>query len=426
MNKRVVITGTGMVTPLGNSSQATWEGLLAGKSGIDYIKNFDLSGFRTRIGGEIKEFTSEHLQQKYAIDGIIERVPEYGHLLSAADEAIKDAAIPRGGDELLCLGSGKTNELPFVERAQLFKQYTGYSGREVNSLVQQLHSSFHDFLHLEQENNRPAFFLNRLLGLSSVPKDINVACATGAQVVAAGYDLIMAGRASRVICCTVQPLNVWGHIEFYLLDALGDYDGSPSRASRPFDKIRNGLVIAEGSAAVILEDMECAQQRKAPNIYAEIAGYGITTDAYRLTDPHPEGVHSAEAMRIAIKNSGIKPDDIEYINAHGTSTVENDRLETKAIKSVLGEKSYDVLINSTKSMTGHMLITAGLAETIVTALSLYEGKLHPTINLDEPDDECDLNYLAGSQSVKVPIQTAMTNSFGFGGHNISLVLNKVV
>jgi 3-oxoacyl-[acyl-carrier-protein] synthase II len=426
MKKRVVITGTGMVTPLGNDTKTTWNGLLAGKSGIDYIKNFDVSGFRSRAGGEIKNFSSGHLQHKFKTGNIIEKVSEYGHLLAAADEAMGDADIPCGGDEMLCLGSGAAGDLPFSQKAQLLKQYTSLSSSNADRFVQQGQSVYHDFLSVAREHNRPAFFLNRLLGLSSVPKDIHVACATGVQVVSAGYDLIMEGRASRVICCTIQSLDLWKYIAFYLLGTLGYYDGPPSQASRPFDRKRNGLVIAEGSAVVILEDMEQAIQRKAPNIYAEIAGYGLTADAYRLTDPHPEGIHSAEAMRSALKHSEIEPEAVDYINAHGTSTVENDRLETKAIKDVFGEKSYDLLVNATKSMTGHMLVTSGLVETIVTALSLHEGRLHPTINLEEPDDECDLNYLAGDQPVEAPIQTAMTNSFGFGGHNISMVLKKVV
>lgn len=425
MKKRVVITGTGMVTPLGNNTKTTWNGLLAGKSGIDYIKNFDISGFRNRVGGEIKNFSSRHLQQKYGIDKVIERIPEYGHLLAAADEAMGEAGIPRDGNEILCMGSGGTNVPPFSQNAQLLKKFTSLGGTDADSFVKQGQSLYQDFLSFAREHNRPAFFLNRLLGLSSVPKDIHVACATGTQVVATGYDLIMAGRASRVICCTVQPLNLWEFIAFYLLDTQGEYDGQPSKASRPFDRKRNGFVIAEGSAAVILEDMAHATQRKAPNMYGEIAGYSITADAYRLTDPHPEAIYSAEAMRSALKHSGIKPEAIDYINTHGTSTVENDRLETKAIKDVFGKKSYDLLINATKSMTGHMLVTSGLVETIVTALSLHEGRLHPTINLDEPDDECDLNYLAGNLSVEAPIQNAMTNSFGFGGHNISMVLKKV-
>jgi len=425
MSKRVVITGTGMVTPLGNNTKSTWEGLLTGKSGLDYIKNFDVSGFKSRVGGEIKDFASRHLQKKYGIDEIIERIPEYGHLLAAADEAMQDAGIPCGGDEMLSMGSGGTNVLPFVENAQLLKRYTSLSRSDTDSFVRQTQSAYRDFLFLARENNRPAFLLNRLLGLSAVPKDIHVACATGTQVVAAGYDLIMAGRSSRVICCTVQPLNLWEFIAFYLLDTQGEYDGPPAGTSRPFDRKRNGFVMAEGSAALILEDMELATRRKAPHVYAEVAGYGITSDAYRLTDPHPEATHSAEAMRLALKHSGVEAADVDYINAHGTSTVENDRLETKAIKDVFGRMSYDLCINATKSMTGHMLVTSGLVETVVTALSLHEGRMHPTINLEEPDDECDLKYLAGDRAVEAPIQTAMTNSFGFGGHNISMVLKKI-
>jgi 3-oxoacyl-[acyl-carrier-protein] synthase II len=414
-----------MVTPLGNTTETTWSGLLAGRSGIEHIKSFDVSGFRSRAGGEIKNFSSRHLQQKFGTGEIIAKVPEYGHLLAAADEAMTDGDIPCGGDEVVYLGSGGAGDLPFPQKAQFLKRYSSLRSSEVESFIREGKSSYGAILTLAREHNRPAFFLSRLLGLSSVPKDIHVACSTGVQVVTAGYDLIMAGRASRVICCTVQSLDLWKYISFYLLGALADYEGPPSQASRPFDRKRNGLVIAEGSAAVILEDMAHALQRKAPKIYAEIAGYGLTADAYRPTDPHPEGIHSAEAMRSALKHSGIKPETVDYINAHGTSTVENDRLETKAIKAVFGEKSYDLLINATKSMTGHMLVTSGLVETIVTALSLREGRLHPTINLDEPDAECDLNYLAGSQPVAAPIRTAITNSFGFGGHNISMVLKKV-
>ncbi len=425
MKKGVVITGTGMVTPLGNNTEKTWDALLSGSSGVDFITKFDTSGFRTRVGGEIKDFSSDYLRKKYAAGGIMDWVPEYGHLLSAADEALRDAGCEPGGDDLLCLGSGAINELPISDKAKIFKEYVSCNRGESGAFLQRIQAAYPEYFSLGQERNRPAFFLNRMLGLSTVPRDIHVACATGAQVVAAGYDLIMTGQASRVICCTVQPLDIWKYIEFSLLDALGDYNGHPSKASRPFDRKRNGLVIAEGSAALVLEDWELAQQRNAPNIFAEIRGYGITTDAYRLTDPHPEAVHSAEAMRIALSQAGIRPEEIDYINAHGTSTVENDRLETKAIKSVFGQKSYDLLINATKSMLGHTLVSAGLIETIVTALSLHDSKLHPTINLDEPDDECDLNYLSGNQGIDASIQTAMSNSFGFGGHNISLVMKKV-
>lgn len=426
MKKRVVITGTGLVTPLGNGTKDTWDGLNAGRSGLDHITRFNVDGFKSQVAGEVRNFHCEQLQKKYGADAILERTYEYGHLLSVIDEALNDAGLSVRGDEHLCMGSGGINKLSFADMVRMQKQYNACSAKELKSFVRSLNTSCRDFLYLGQERNEPAFFMNRILGLRTVPRDIHVACATGAQVIASGYDMILSGAASRVICCAVQALDFWKYIGFTLLDAMAECAGEPCTASRPFDKKRNGLVLAEGAACVILEDMASAEKRNPDGMYAEIAGYGVTTDAYRLTDPRPDGIHAAAAMNIALQCSGMKAEQIDYINAHGTSTRENDRVETRAIKNVFGKKSYDLLINATKSMTGHMLASSGLVETVVTALSLHEGRLHPTLNLDEPDPECDLNYLAGNCSIKEPVASAITNSFGFGGHNISLVLKKIV
>jgi len=416
-----VITGTGMVTPLGNNSAECWDALLAGRSGIDYITKFDASHFKTKVAGEIKWLNRADLTHRYG-DSVIERVVEYGHLLSATDEALQDAGLTPYGDEQLIIASGGINKLDLADYVRVLKEHlpTG----DFQRLFSLLRKNYPDYFRLSKESQAPAPFLASLLGLNSPPKDIHVACAGGAQVVAYGYDLIKLGLASRVICSSVQAFDFTKFVSFTLLDAMSTLNDPPHKACRPFDKRRDGLIMSEGSASVILEDLDSALMREAPNIYGEVAGYGVTTDAYRSTDPHPEATHSAQAMVMALEDVGCRPGDIDYINAHGTSTQANDMLETKAIKKVFGQRAYNIPINATKSMTGHMLVSAGLVETIVTAFSLQTGRLHPTLHLEESDPECDLNYLPGTQSLEVPIKTAMTNSFGFGGHNVSLILKK--
>ncbi|HAV42250.1 MAG TPA: beta-ketoacyl-[acyl-carrier-protein] synthase II [Acidobacteria bacterium] len=408
--RRVVITGNGLVSPLGVGIETNWEALLAGRSGIRTVTRFDITDFPVKIAGEVANFdVQQFIDKKEA-----RKMDLFVHYaIAAADLAIKDAGI---------------------ELARLEGENTGvYVGSGIGGLgsIEETHRVL-----LEKGPSRvsPYFIIQTIINEASAhisirykargPNMSNVtACSTGAHAIGESVRMIQFGLADRMIAggaeAPITPLSLAG---FSSMKALSERNNEPEKACRPFDAQRDGFVMSEGAGLVLLEDLDSALQRGA-KIYAEIAGYGLNGDAYHMTAPSPDGEGAARVMRLAIDEAGITPAEIQYINAHGTSTPYNDRVETLAIKTVFGEGAKKVAVSSTKSMTGHLLGAAGGIEASITALTIDRQIIPPTINYDFPDPECDLDYVPNKPRAAEVIY-ALTNSFGFGGTNACLLLKK--
>jgi 3-oxoacyl-[acyl-carrier-protein] synthase II len=411
MRRRVVVTGLGAVTPVGNDVATTWEALLDGKSGSAPITKFDASPFQVRFAAELKGFDpAQYMDRKE-----IKRADQYTqYAVAAAKQAMNDAGYGKeptyDPDRIgVIIGSG-TGGLKIFE-----EQHDVYRERGPSKI-----SAF--FI--------PMFITDIAAGIVSMqfnakgPNYATVsACATSAHAIGDAFRTIQYGDADIMICggseAAVTPMAIAG---FANMKALSERNDTPETASRPFDATRDGFVMGEGAAVVILEELEHAKARGA-TIYAEIAGYGATGDAYHLTAPAPDGEGAQRAMRRAMQDGGLGENDIQYINAHGTSTPANDLNETKAIKAVFGQRAHDVNISSTKSSTGHMLGAAGAVEFVVCSLAVRDGKIPPTINYETPDPECDLNYTP-NRPVEREVNAALSNSFGFGGHNVTLAVKR--
>ena len=410
MKRRVVITGLGALTPLGNSVADSWAGAIAGKSGIGSITRFDASAFASRIAGEIKNFDPTQYVDKKEI----RRYDNFAiYAIAAAQMALDDAALtisPEMAERVgVIIGSA-------IGGAQTIED-------EVKALLHGGPRKISPF-------GVPAILANLASGHVSMrfgakgPINCTVtACAAGTSAIGDCYKNIAYGSADAMISggveAAVTPLGIGG---FCAMRALSTRNDDPQKASRPFDKGRNGFVIAEGCGVLMLEELSFAQNRGA-KIYAEIIGYGCTSDAYHLAAPPPGHEGAARSMQVAIKDSGLKTTDIDYINAHGTSTPLNDLYETQAIKSLFGDHAKKLMVSSTKSMTGHMLGGTGAVEAIFTVKAISEGIIPPTINLEEPDEGCDLDYVP-NVARRQSIATAISNSFGFGGVNAVLVMKK--
>ena len=412
MRQRVVITGLGLITPVGNDVPSTWESLLAGVSGGATITHFDPKDLDVRIACEVKGFdASMYLDRKE-----IKRADRFTHLaLAGAAQAIESA--------------GYDGSRPDTSPDR-FGVITGSGIGGIGTLEKQ-----HRLL-LERGPDRvspffvPMFIADMAPGLISMkygaqgPNYTTVsACASSAHAVGNSFRLIQQGTADVIISggaeSTVTPLTIAG---FAAMKALSTRNDSPETASRPFDATRDGFVLGEGCGTLILEGLEFARARGA-SIIAEVIGYGQTADAHHITAPAPEGEGAQRAMRLALSDAGLDPTDVDYINAHGTSTPYNDLTETQAIKMVFGDHAANLVVGSTKSMTGHTLGAAGGLEAAICALVVSEGKIPPTINFCEPDPDCDLNY-AHNQGIEKPVKVALTNSFGFGGHNVCLAIRR--
>jgi 3-oxoacyl-[acyl-carrier-protein] synthase II len=410
MKRRVVITGLGAVTPLGNTAAESWANAVAGKSGIGPITRIDASAMASRIAGEIKNFDPLQFIDKKEV----RRQDKFTvYALAASQMAMDDAALTLGPDIAervgVIIGSAIGGAATFEEEAVLLHT----SGpRKISPF------------------SVPAILANLASGHVSMrfgakgPINCAVtACASGTSALGDAYKIIAYGDADAMIAggveAAVTPLSVGG---FCAMRALSLRNDEPEKASRPFDKGRDGFVIAEGSGVVILEELSFALNRGA-KIYAEIVGYGCTSDAYHLAAPPPGHEGAGRCMKVAIKDAGLQPSDIDYINAHGTSTPLNDLYEAQAIKALFGEHAKKLLISSTKSMTGHMLGGTGAVEAIFTVKALQEGIIPPTVNLNDPDEECDLDFVP-NVSRRQDISTALSNSFGFGGVNAVLVFKK--
>jgi 3-oxoacyl-[acyl-carrier-protein] synthase II len=411
MKRRVVVTGMGAITPVGNDVATTWQSLIQGKSGTAPITKFDASKFPVRFAAEVKGFNAlDYMDRKEA-----KRADQYTqYAIAGARQAMTDARlIERNGmdpDRIgVIIGSGIGGLKSFEEQHDVYRE------RGVGKI-----SPF--FI--------PMFIADIAAGIVSMmfnakgPNYATVsACATSAHAIGDAYRTIQYGDADVMISggaeATVTPMAIGG---FANMKALSERNESPETASRPFDATRDGFVMGEGAGILILEELEHALKRGA-TIYAEIVGYGATGDAYHLTAPAPDGEGAQRAMKRALKDAGLEPKDIQYINAHGTSTPANDFNETRAIKAVFGEHAKTVNVSSTKSATGHMLGAAGAVEAIVSAMVVGTGIIPPTINYHTPEPELDLNYTPNT-SVKRDVNAILSNSFGFGGHNTTLAIKR--
>ena len=410
MKRRVVVTGLGALTPLGNSLVESWEGATTGKSGIGPITKFDCSAYKTRIAGEIKNFDPLQFVNKQEVRRYDDFIL---YSLAAAEMALIDAKLTIGPE--------------FSERTGVI---IGSAIGGIATLAEELKNLFSANPRKISPFTVPAVLANLASGHVSIrfgakgPINCAVtACAAGTSAIGDAYKTIAYGDADVMITggveAAVTQLAVGG---FGAMRALSVKNDEPQKASRPFDKDRDGFIIGEGCGVIILEELSFALNRGA-HIYAELAGYGCTSDAFHMAAPPPGHEGAARSMRIAIKDAGLNPEDVDYINAHGTSTPLNDLYETQAIKFLFGEHAKKLIVSSTKSMTGHMLGATGGVEAIFAVKSLQEGIIPPTINLDNPGEECDLDYVPKVARHQA-INTAMSNTFGFGGVNAVLLFKK--
>lgn len=409
--RRVVVTGMGMLTPLGIGVEANWEAIRAGRSGIGPITRFDgVESFSSRIAGEIDGFEPQDFIDAKEVKKM-DLFMQYA--LAAAQLAVEDSGFSVSGDE--AFRSGAIVGVGFCGIATIEHYYEVYLKQGPRKI-----SPF--FIPKVISNLAPGQIAIRY-GLKGVNWTPTSACASGNNALGEAFRLIREGLQDAVVAggaeAATTPLGVGG---FSAMKALSTRNDEPERASRPFDKDRDGFVIAEGAGILVLEERERAVRRGA-RIYAEVVGYGTNGDAYHITSPSPEGEGAARCMALTLEDAGVGPGDVDYVNAHGTSTPYNDANETAAIKQVFGDHARDLPVSSTKSMTGHLLGAAGAVEAIYSVLALYHGVLPPTINYHTPDPECDLDYVP-NEPRDAAIRVALSNSFGFGGTNACILLRK--
>ncbi|HMF47645.1 MAG TPA: beta-ketoacyl-ACP synthase II [Candidatus Saccharimonadales bacterium] len=407
---RVVVTGLGVISPLGSGVEKNWENLLAGRSGIRKITRFPADAFASRIAGEVPDFKADDFIEPKEIKKM-DLFIQYA--MGAAAMAMADSGLKIEGEFAEEVGVIIGVGLCGLDTIEQTKEALIAGGpRKISPF----------FIPKVISNLAPGHVAIRF-GAKGVNWTPTSACASGTHALGEAYHLIRRGVQQAVIAggaeSTITPLAVGG---FAAMKALSTRNDEPERASRPFDKERDGFVVGEGSGILILEDWEHALQRGA-KIYAEVIGYAATGDAYHMTAPAPEGEGAARCMRLALKDAGISPIDVDYINAHGTSTEYNDANETTAIKTVFGEQAAKVAVSSTKSMTGHLLGAAGAVEGVYSTLALYHGMIPPTINYEHPDPACDLDYVP-NQARKADIEVALSNSFGFGGTNACVIFRR--
>ena len=409
--RRVVVTGVGVVSALGTGTEKNWSALMAGKSGIDRITRFDASELPSQIAGEVKDFNPEDFIDKKEV----KKMDSFIHYaLAAADMAMKDSGLQVTEENAervgVVVGAG-LGGLPAIEKYHEVLMSSGY--KKVTPF----------FIPMLIINLAPGHISIRF-GAKGPNLSTVTACATGTHSIGDAYHIIKRGDADAMIAggaeSTITPLGIAG---FNVMKALSTRNDDPTRASRPFDKGRDGFIMAEGAGIVVLEEYESAKKRGA-KIYAEVVGYGATGDAHHITAPGPDGEGAARCMKMALKGAGMNPEEVDYINAHGTSTHFNDLYETMAIKSVFGEHARKLMVSSTKSMTGHTLGAAGGIEAVYSLLAMERSAIPPTINYEEPDPECDLDYVP-NQARQSEVRVALSNSLGFGGTNGTLIFKKV-
>ena len=410
MKRRVVITGVGVVSPIGIGKEAFWDALRNGRSGAGRVTHFDVSEYPCHIDAEVKDFQPDLYIEKKTVKRM-DRFAQFA--CAAADMAVKDAGLDKPGLDMerigVIVGSG-IGGLSTIEEEH--KVLSERGARRVSPfLIPKLIS-----------NIAPGEIAIRW-GFMGPNYAVSSACATSNHAIGDALRLMRYGDADVIVAggseAAITPLGFAG---FCAARTLSTRNDAPEKASRPFDKDRDGFVMGEGAGIVILETLDHALKRGA-SIYAELAGYGATDDAYHITAPNPEGTSAVKAMQAALRDADVKPEDIQYVNAHGTSTNLNDKTETKALKIVFGEHAKKLAISSTKSMTGHLLGAAGVTELIATVLSIQHKMAHPTINYETPDPECDLDYVP-NVARPLDIKVALSNSLGFGGHNAVLVVKR--
>ena len=410
MKRRVVVTGLGLVTPIGHTVEATWSALMAGRSGVDYIKKFDTEKFPVRFAAEIKDFNPlDYVEKKEA-----RKMGAFIHYaIAASDEAMRDSGL----------------------------KVTDENSEQVGTYIS---SGIGDFWAIEREHSKllndgpgrvsPFFIPSAIVNLAAGQVSIRIgakgpnsatatACSAGAHAIGDSFKIIQRGDADAMICggaeSAITPMSVAG---FAAMRALSTRNDDPPRASRPFERDRDGFVIGEGAGLMVLEELETARRRGA-RIYAEIVGYGMTADAFHITMPDETGSGAIRVMQKAIKDAGARPEDVDYINAHGTSTPYNDKFESLAIKTTFGEHAYKLAVSSTKSMTGHLLGAAGGIEGVFSVLAIHHRTLPPTINYVNADPDCDLDYVPNEPRER-EVRYALSNSFGFGGTNAALLFKR--
>lgn len=419
--RKIAITGIGMVTPLGHDTNSTWEALIAGRSGIDTISQFDASGFAARIAAEVKHFD---IHTQFKNKKLLKyTVPFTQYALASAQQAFDDAGIAptqSSSHRWGCVvGSGMmTAEYDYWLR---FKKHCALDGK---ADLHKLHADSESFFSItdfaKTQINSGLGLLTQAFGIRGYSNAVHTACASGGQAMGLALQAIRRGDSDYMLVGGYDSMiNPFGLASFCLLGALSQYNDSPATASRPFDLTRNGFVLGEGAAFLILEDFEKAKARGA-KVYALLAGEGNSISAYRITDSHPSGDGAIQAIQGALSDAGIRVQEIDYINAHGTATKMNDLCETNAMKHVFGEQAYQLSISSTKGQTGHLIAAAGALEAAITALSIYHQTIPQTANFVAQDPDCDLDYCVDGAREK-SIGAAMSNSFGFGGSNSCLV-----
>ena len=410
MTDRVVVTGIGLVTPVGSDRKTTWDSLLEGKSGIDNISLFDAEGFESRIAAEVNEFDAAPILGRKETRRL-DRFAQFACV--AALEALDDAGLDMANEDPdrvgVLIGSGVGGIMTITEQHKI--------------LLNKGPKRVSPFLVPMMLGDMASGQVSMMIGAKGPNFSTVSACATGTDSIGEALEMIRRGRADVVIAggteAAVCEIGVAG---FNSCMALSTRNDDPQAASRPFDSGRDGFVLGEGAGLVVLESLEHAEKRGA-NVLAELAGYGASSDAHHVTQPHPEGEGAARAMKWAIEDANLLPENVDYINAHGTSTPLNDKFETIAMKRMYGDHAYNLKISSTKSMTGHLLGAAGGIEAAFSVLAIKEGIIPPTINLDDVDPDCDLDYVP-NKAVKQKVDVAMSNSLGFGGHNASLVFKS--
>ena len=409
-NRRVVVTGMGAITPIGNSVEEFWNGIKEGKTGFGPITYFDTADYRCKLAAEVKDFDpAQYMDKKSA-----RRMEQFCQFaVAAAGQAITDAGLTMEQEDPYMVGCSVGSGIGSLQAME----------REYDRLKEKGPGRVGPMLVPLMISNMAAGNVSIAYGLKGKSLNVVTACATGTHSIGEAYRTIQYGDADVMIAggteSSITPIGIAG---FSALTALS-FSEDPERASIPFDKERNGFVMGEGSAIVVLEELEHAKRRGA-KIYAELTGYGCSSDAYHITSPAEDGSGAATAMLNALKDGGVAPEELTYINAHGTSTHHNDLFETRAIKLAFGEHAYDMKINSTKSMVGHLLGAAGAVEFVTCVKEIQEGYIHRTVGLRETEEELDLNYCRDSYEEEVPY--ALTNSLGFGGHNASLLLKKYI
>lgn len=425
MQRRVVVTGMGMVTPVGRDLESSWASLQEGRSGVGPISLFDASSFATKIAAEAKGF--ELADYVADADRWVEHCRNTKFAIAAGKMAMDDSGLEHKKDLDrtrfgVYLGSGEGQQ-DFPRFVKLVHDSSSHGHVDTSRFTRDGLHRLHPIHEAEQEPGTPAGHLASIFGAQGPNANCLTACAASSQAIGEATEIIRRGDADVMLSggthSMIHPFGVTG---FNLLTALSTRNEDPTQASRPFDRDRDGFILGEGAGMVILEDLDHAKARGA-RIFGEVAGYGSTADAFRLTDTHDEGRGAIACIREALADAELNPSDVDYINAHGTSTSVNDSIETLAIRRSFGDRAYQVPVSSTKSMMGHLIAAAGSVEAIVCLLAIRDGVVPPTINLDHPGDDCDLDYVP-HEARRHRVDVTLSNSFGFGGQNIALILRR--